>query len=84
MTMTREEVVSVLGPVDDVTIAEIVSSGATLAELREAWAWAHGDEAMMSEGRALPGTKVGKLIDLLEPDDDEPGVGARSSAATEW
>jgi hypothetical protein len=82
-TMTRAEVISVLGPVDDVTIAEIVSSGATLTELREAWAWAHGDEAMMGEGRALPGTKVGKLIDLLEPEDDEPSVGARRSAA-EW
>jgi hypothetical protein len=32
-------VISVLGPVDDVAVAEIVSSGATLAELREAWAW---------------------------------------------
>jgi|EndMetStandDraft_4_1072995.scaffolds.fasta_scaffold552235_2 hypothetical protein len=81
--MTREDVISVLGPVDDVTVAEIVSSGATLAELREAWAWAHGDEAMMSEGRTLPGTKVGKLIDLLQPEDDDPGVAARPSA-TEW
>jgi hypothetical protein len=43
----------------------------------------HGDEAMMSEGRALPGTKVGELIDLLEPDDDEPGTVPRSTSA-EW
>lgn len=81
--MTREDVISVLGPVDDITVAEIVSSGATLADLREAWAWVHGDEAMMSEGRALPGTTVGKLIDLLEPDDDEPGAAFRP-ASTEW
>src|SRR5688572_20714726 len=46
MTMTREEVISVLGPVDDETVAEIVSTGASLLELREAWAWAHGDEAL--------------------------------------
>ena len=36
MTMTRRDVVSVLGRVDEVTIAEIIASGASLEELREA------------------------------------------------
>lgn len=71
MTMTRQDVVSVLGPVDDVTIAEIIASGASLDELREAWAWAFGDEALMSQGRPLPGTRVAALIELIEPDDDD-------------
>jgi len=71
MTMTRQDVVSVLGPVDDVTIAEIIASGAPLEELREAWAWAFGDEALMSQGRPLPGTRVAALIELIEPDDDD-------------
>jgi len=71
MTMTRQDVVSVLGPVDDVTIAEIIASGASLEELREAWAWAFGDEALMSQGRPLPGTRVAALIELIEPDDDD-------------
>jgi hypothetical protein len=71
MTMTREEVVSVLGPVDDTMIAEIISSGASLDELREAWAWAFGDEALMGQGRPLPGTRVARLIDLIEPADEE-------------
>ena len=35
MTMTRQDVVSVLGYMDDVTIAEIIASGASLKELRE-------------------------------------------------
>ena len=34
MTMTRQDVVSVLGFIDDVTIAEIIASGASLEELR--------------------------------------------------
>ena len=82
MTMTRQDVVSVLGPVDDVTIAEVISSGASLDELREAWGWAFGDEALMGQGRPLPGTRVAALIDLIEPDDEEmegpaaPGPGA--------
>jgi hypothetical protein len=83
MALTREQVRSVLGPVDDMTVAEIVASGATLEELREAWAWACGDEALMGEGRALPGTKVGRLIDLLQPDDEEPGRSSQP-AAPEW
>ena len=85
MPMTRQEVVSVLGPVDNATSAEIIASGASLEELREAWAWAFGDEALMSQGRPLPGTRVAALIDLIEPDDEgdvadparaHPGVGS--------
>ena len=71
MTMTRKDVISVLGPIEDETIAEIIASGASVEELREAWAWAYEDEALMGEGRPLPGTKVGKLIELLEPDEEE-------------
>ena len=70
MTMTRQDVVSVLGPVDDTTIAEIIASGASLEELREAWAWTFGDEALMNQGRPLPGTRVAGLIDLIVPDDE--------------
>ncbi|RUM95231.1 hypothetical protein EET67_24490 [Pseudaminobacter arsenicus] len=73
MTMTRANVVSVLGPVDETTIAEIISTGASLDELREAWAWAFGDEALMSEGRPLPGTRVAALIDLIEPEEEVAG-----------
>ncbi|WP_348631422.1 hypothetical protein [Mesorhizobium sp. M3A.F.Ca.ET.175.01.1.1] len=70
MTVTRQDVLSVLGRVDDVTIAEIIAFGASLDELREAWAWAFGDEALMSLGRPLPGTRAAALIDLIEPDDE--------------
>ncbi len=71
MTMTKDEVVSVLGPVDDMTAAEIVATSATLEELREAFAWLHGDEGARGEGRPLPGPRVACLIDVLEPDDGE-------------
>lgn len=71
MAMTREEVASVLGPVDNDTIAEIISTEASLIELQEAWAWVHGDEALMGQGRALPGTRIARLIELLEPEEEE-------------
>lgn len=78
MGMTREEVISVLGPVGDVTVTEIVTTGASLEELREAWAWVYGDEALINQGRPLPGIRVAALIDLIAPDEDDPGVRAGS------
>lgn len=66
MPMTREEITSVLGPADETLIADILTIGASIEELREAWGWLNGDEALMGEGRPLPGTRVAKLIDLLD------------------
>jgi hypothetical protein len=71
MSMTREEIVSVLGPTDATLVADILSTGASFEELREAWAWLNGDEALMGEGRPLPGTRVAELIDLLDADEDD-------------
>ena len=71
MTMASEDVVSVLGPVDETLIAEVMATGASFDELREAWAWLNGDEALINQGRPLPGTRVATLIDLLEVDEDE-------------
>ncbi|TIT53780.1 MAG: hypothetical protein E5W72_06415 [Mesorhizobium sp.] len=71
MTMTRDDIISVLGPVDDAAIADIASTGATIEELREAFAWVGADEALVNEGRPLPSARVATLIGLLEPPDDE-------------
>ena len=71
MSMMRDEIISVVGPADEGLVAEIAASEATIEELREAWAWLHGDEALMGEGRPLPGTRVAALIELLEPEDEE-------------
>ena len=77
MAMKRDEVVSVLGPVDDATIAEIMSTDATVGELREALAWLTNDEALIGEGRPLPGTKIAALIEILDAhvdDDTDPAL----------
>ena len=71
MSMTREEIVSVLGPTDETLVADILSTGASFEELREAWAWLNEDEALMGEGRPLPGTRVAELIELLDADEDD-------------
>lgn len=71
MGMTHEEIVSVLGPVDEEFVAELAATGATIEELREAWGWLNNDEALMGAGRPLPGTRVGRLIEILEPEEDD-------------
>lgn len=77
--LTRDEVVKAVGLVDDVTIAEIIGTGATEEELTEAQAWMVNDDPLLNAGKALPGGRVRELIDILaelgpdERDDEERG-----------
>jgi hypothetical protein len=76
-TLTREDVVAVLGTVDDSLVAEILGTGASPEELAEAYAWFTNDEALMNAGRPLASSRVGRLIDILEAaeeDEDEPSA----------
>jgi len=71
-SLTREDVLSVVGPVDEVLIAEIIATQATLEELNRAWAWVNNDEALINEGRPLPSGRTAELVDLLAfPDEEE-------------
>jgi hypothetical protein len=72
--VTRDDVTSVLGRVDDAVIAEIIGTGATTDELAEAKAWIVNDEPLMNDGRPLATGRVRELINLLaelEPDDED-------------
>lgn len=71
MTMTSDDVIAVLGPVDETLVAEVIATGATQAELTEAWAWANNDEALIGEGRPLPTGKTAALVDLLVSEEEE-------------
>lgn len=71
MTITSEDVIALLGPADETLVAEVIATGATQAELAEAFAWVNNDEAMLGEGRRLPTGRVAALVDLLSPDEEE-------------
>jgi hypothetical protein len=81
--VTRDDVTKAVGQVDDVTIAEIIGTGATADELAEAQAWIANDEPLMNAGKPLPSGRVGQLVEILtelEPDEDDvkesgPAVG---------
>jgi hypothetical protein len=65
MRVTRGDITKAVGPVDDVTIAEIIGTGATVEELAEAQAWIANDEPLMNAGRPLATGRVRELIDIL-------------------
>jgi len=77
--ITRDDVTKAIGPADDVTIAEIIGTGATAEELDEAQAWIANDEPLMNAGRPLATGRVRELIDILaeleqsEEDDAQAG-----------
>jgi len=75
--VTRDDVIKAIGPADDVTIAEIIGTGATVEELAEAQAWIANDEPLMNAGRPLATGRVRQLIDILaeleQSEDDEDG-----------
>jgi hypothetical protein len=63
--LTRDDVIAVLGRVDDLTMAEIMATGATPQELAEAQAWIANDEPLMNAGKPLATGRVGRLVEIL-------------------
>jgi hypothetical protein len=72
--LTRDDVIKAVGEIDDVTIAEIIGTGATAEELAEAQAWLANEDALLDAGKPPPTGRVRQLIDILaelEQDEDE-------------
>ena len=79
MQITREDVARAVGGADDVTIAQIIGTGATVDELAEAQAWLANDEPMLNAGRPLATGRVRELVDILselDPSEDEDDRGS--------
>jgi hypothetical protein len=72
----RDDVYRAIGVADDVTIAQIIGTDATVEELAEAQAWIANDEPMLNAGRPLAHGRVRQLVDILselEMNDEESG-----------
>ena len=72
--ITRDDVKRAVGTADDVTIAQIIGTEATVEELAEAQAWIANDEPLLNAGRPLAHGRVRQLVDILselQPDDEE-------------
>jgi len=71
--LNREDITKAMSGVDDITIARIIGTGATVDELAEAQAWLANDEPMINDLRPLAHGRVRELIDILSEfvDEDE-------------
>lgn len=79
--ISRDDAIKAVSGADDVTIAQIIGTGATVEELAEAQAWIANDEPLMNAGRPLPSGRVGELVDILnelaaDEDEGEPDPSA--------
>jgi hypothetical protein len=81
--VTRDDVTKAVSGADDVTIAQIIGTGATVDELAEAQAWLANDEPMLNAGRPLATGRVRELVDILselDPSEDDDEGGGISAA----
>jgi len=69
-SLSRDDVIKAIGGADDVTIAEIIGTGATVDELAEAQAWFANDEPMINGSRPLAQGRVRELVDILSELDE--------------
>lgn len=63
--LTREEVTSALGSVEDHFAAAIIGTGASLEEFVEARSWLVNDEAFASTGQPMPSGRVAQVIGIM-------------------
>jgi hypothetical protein len=63
--LTHEQVLEIVGTIDDARAAAIIDTGATLEELEEAVAWAAGESDVMGDLRLHASPVVGQIYDLL-------------------
>lgn len=71
---TASEILAIVGHLDDGVIARIIGTGATPAEVLEAFTWAHADDQLGRELLRRPRGAAGAVFDILmreEPDPDE-------------
>ena len=76
-SLTHKDVTAMLGPLDDVTVAELIATGASVEELAQAQAWLANDEALMNAGKPLPAERVGELVEIvaaIEQEEAEQGL----------
>ena len=63
--LTAEEIKGVVGRLDEVTIAEIAATGASLSELEEAAALAAGESDVMGDLRRRASPRVAAVYEIL-------------------
>lgn len=64
--ISRDDVISQFGALDDITIAEIIATGITIEEMKIVRAFVAKDESGTNTENRLPPGPTGRVIDILE------------------
>jgi hypothetical protein len=73
--VTASEVVRLVGPLEDAVVARIIDTGATAAEVLEAFTWLTADDDLGTELERTRTGRVAQVYDILAPEfheADEP------------
>ncbi len=68
--VTREQVIDVLGDIDDAKIADIIATGATYEDLEEAAVWAAGEDDVMGKLRRPLVGVAARVHEILTADEE--------------
>jgi hypothetical protein len=71
---TASEIIEIVGHLDDGVVARILATGATPAEVLEAFTWATADDQIGTELRPCRSGIAGEVYEILmqeEPDPEE-------------
>ena len=69
---TAEEVLEIVGPLDDSVLMRIVETEATSAEVLEAFTWATVDDQIGTELEHGPTGAVARVYEILKREEPEP------------
>jgi len=69
---TAQEIVQTLGPLDDDVVIEIIATGATAAEVLEAFTWVNADDQIGTETEHGPRGVVNLVCEILRREEPAP------------
>ncbi|HEY0838155.1 MAG TPA: hypothetical protein VGE72_29860 [Azospirillum sp.] len=70
-TVTRDQVIEICGPLDDMRIAGIIATGATAAEVMEAYTWLGSDDYLATATHRQPAGRVARIVEVLKADEPD-------------
>lgn len=70
-TVTREQVIEIVGRINDARVAEIIATGATPADVTEAFTWLNEDEYLGGELEKPLSGVVSRVYEILRADEPD-------------
>jgi hypothetical protein len=74
---SRDDVVKILGPLDEIEVSQILEMGTTTDELAEAQAWAANEEALLNVGKRYPSGRAKRVLEIISKVEEEEDADMR-------